>query len=409
MKLPALAAALAATVVCASHKARRGPLFKKSPPKKSLLQTAQLNKLAIALTVGALSLTACSAAPTTGAAASSAATQASRPAAAATASAAKSSAAKPSAAKPAATESTAAKSAATESTAPKSEATESAATEPALEAAAGTPAAAVPGIEVAASAAGAVAPTASAAEGGAQAATAKGSTSTSTAVAPAAVQAVATTSNGSQAATARGWGAVVAGDEFSKAGAPDSTKWGLYSGAGHAGKGVRSPQAWSVANGVATVTGNSAGTTGGMSAKFAYQKYGKWETRMRTNARDTKYHPVVLLWPNSPSPKCAEIDYAEGSSSTAKIQFFLHYACGGSNFQTSAVKSIDTTQWHNYAVEWTAAGVTGYIDGVKTFSDTNPAHQPTVGMHQTLQLDWFPDGSATKPSQMQVDWVRVYK
>jgi hypothetical protein len=29
-------------------------------------------------------------------------------------------------------------------------------------------------------------------------------------------------------------------------------------------------------------------------------------------------------------------------------------------------------------------------------------------MHQTIQLDWFPDGTATKPSQMQVDWVRVY-
>jgi hypothetical protein len=30
-------------------------------------------------------------------------------------------------------------------------------------------------------------------------------------------------------------------------------------------------------------------------------------------------------------------------------------------------------------------------------------------MHQTLQLDWFPTGARTAPSQMQVDWVRVYK
>ena len=160
---------------------------------------------------------------------------------------------------------------------------------------------------------------------------------------------------------------------------------------------------------MATVSGDSAGTTGGMSAKFAQQKYGKWETRMRTSARDPKYHPVLILWPNNnTSPNCAEIDYAEGSTNTAQIKFFLHYACGGSNFQTTAAKTIDTTQWHNYAVEWTPAGITGYIDGVKTFSDTNPAHLPSVGMHQTLQLDWFPDGSATKPSQMQVDWVRVY-
>jgi licheninase len=30
-------------------------------------------------------------------------------------------------------------------------------------------------------------------------------------------------------------------------------------------------------------------------------------------------------------------------------------------------------------------------------------------MQQTVQLDWFPNGTHTKPSQMQVDWIRVYK
>ena len=403
MKLPALADALAATVVCVSHKARRGPLFKQTPFKKSAFKKAQfpaaqpknqqLHMVAIALTLGALSLTGCSGAPTAGAAADSPATQASGPAAASTSSAA---------------------------TSPKSAATAPAA-KPVGSATAET---ADPGVEAAAAAAVApAAPVAPASTGGAKAAAAAGSTpapkvapaaapaAAPVAAAPVAAQAaVAATGDGSQAATARGWGAVVAGDEFSKAGAPDSTKWSVFKGSGHAGKGVRSPQAWSVANGVATVSGNSAGTTGGMSAKFAQQKYGKWETRMRTSARDPEYHPVLILWPNNnTSSNCAEIDYAEGSSNTAQIKFFLHYACGGSNFQTTSAKTIDTTQWHNYAVEWTPSGITGYIDGVKTFSDTNPAHLPSVGMHQTLQLDWFPDGSATKPSQMQVDWVRVYK
>ncbi|MCU1521987.1 MAG: hypothetical protein JWN19_2372, partial [Arthrobacter sp.] len=187
-------------------------------------------------------------------------------------------------------------------------------------------------------------------------------------------------------------------------------KWSVFKGPGHHRQGIRSPQAWSVGNGVATVKGDAAGTTGGMSAKFAQQKYGRWETRMRTNERDPEYHPVLILWPNdNASANCAEIDYAEGSTETSMMKFFLHYECGGKDFQTYAAKPIDSTQWHNYAVEWTPAGITGYVDGVKTFSDTNPAHQPTVGMHQTLQLDWFPDGSATKPSEMQVDWVRVYK
>lgn len=225
----------------------------------------------------------------------------------------------------------------------------------------------------------------------------------------AASQNSAMTGDGAQAATIFGWGPVVAGDEFSYTGAPDPTKWTAYNGPGHAGNGIRSPRAWSVANGVATVSGDAAGTTGGMSAKFAQQKYGRWETRMRAAARDPKYHPVLILWPNNnTSPNCAEIDYAEGNSDSTLMKFFLHYACSGTDHQSTAQTSVDSNQWHNYAVEWTPSGITGYVDGVKTFTDTNPAHQPSVGMHQTLQLDWFPDGSATKPSQMQVDWVRVY-
>ena len=196
----------------------------------------------------------------------------------------------------------------------------------------------------------------------------------------------------------------------SRAGAPDATKWSVFKGAGHAGKGVRSPQAWSVANGVATVKGDSAGTTGGMSAKFAQQKYGRWETRMRTSARDPKYHPVLILWPNNnTSPNCAEIDYAEGSPDTTQMKFFLHYACGGSNFQTTAAKS-----GRHHPVAQLRRGVdSGRHHRIHRRREDLHRHEPgasaSVGMHQTLQLDWFPDGSATKPSQMQVDWVRVYK
>ncbi|WP_231494252.1 glycoside hydrolase family 16 protein [Arthrobacter sp. 9MFCol3.1] len=378
------------------------PLFNKSRLNKSTLNTStfkdarpkarlsapQLNKVAIALSLGALSLTGCSAGPTSGAAAVSPATEAAHSAADSTSSAA------------------------TQASHPAVKATASAAATPKPAApSAPKPVSGTAAAPVAPGAGAAPAPAATAVAPATDAQAAAAPAPVTAAAAPVAAQAaVAATGDGSQAATARGWGAVVAGDEFSKAGAPDSTKWSVFKGSGHAGKGVRSPQAWSVANGVATVSGDSAGTTGGMSAKFAQQKYGKWETRMRTNARDPEYHPVLILWPNNnTSPNCAEIDYAEGSTNTTQIKFFLHYACGGSNFQTTAAKTIDTTQWHNYAVEWTPAGITGYIDGVKTFSDTNPAHLPSVGMHQTLQLDWFPDGSATKPSQMQVDWVRVYK
>jgi Glycosyl hydrolases family 16 len=214
--------------------------------------------------------------------------------------------------------------------------------------------------------------------------------------------------SGTEAATALGWGSLVAGDEFNYTGAPDSTKWSPYNSSGHNGKGRRDPAAIKVANGYATISGDSSGTTGGMSAKFAEQKYGRYEVRMRTTAAEPQYHAVAILWPVDSSSKCAEIDFAEQTGDLGYVKFFLHYGCD-SGVQTYAKKPLDMTQWHNYAVEWTPSGITGYVDGQPWFTDTNPAHMPDGAMHQTLQLDWFPEsGKTTKPSTMDIDWVRHY-
>ncbi|MBT2514498.1 glycoside hydrolase family 16 protein [Arthrobacter sp. ISL-30] len=216
-------------------------------------------------------------------------------------------------------------------------------------------------------------------------------------------------STGTEAAQVLGWGSVKAGDEFNYAGAPDSTKWSVYNSAGHAGNGLRVPQAITVNNGMMTITGKPDGTTGGMSAKFARQQYGKYEVRMRTSAADPTYHAVAILWPDGPSAKCSEIDFAEQTNDLANISFFLHYGCA-SGVQTYAKKPLDMTQWHNYAVEWCPSGIKGYVDGQLWFSDSDPAHQPDGPMHLTLQLDWFPkSGATTQQSTMDVDWARHYQ
>ena len=217
----------------------------------------------------------------------------------------------------------------------------------------------------------------------------------------------APTGDSTEAAAVHQWGRVVTGDEFNYTGAPDSLKWRVYDSQGHAGNGVRSPAAWTVNGSVVRVTGDSSGTTGGMSAKFDRRKYGRWEARMRTSARDSEYHPVLLLWPDSGDWPCdGEIDYAEGTGDTSRINFFLHHGCD--NRQISARQAIDTTQWHNYAVDWQPDGITGYIDGVQWFRTTTVGYLPPGPMHQAVQLDWFPDGTTLKPSWMEVDWVRVY-
>src|SRR6478609_9317860 len=117
----------------------------------------------------------------------------------------------------------------------------------------------------------------------------------------------AAVSDGTQAAVVRGWGPVVAGDEFNYAGSPDPAKWRVFKGPGHAGKGIRSPNAITVGGGVVTLSGDAAGTTGGMSARFSQQRYGRWEARMKIGQRDLQYHPVLILWPNNNiSSTCAE-------------------------------------------------------------------------------------------------------
>jgi licheninase len=194
-------------------------------------------------------------------------------------------------------------------------------------------------------------------------------------------------------------------DDFNGA-AVDTSKWGMYDGTGHGGNGRRLPGQATVANGYLTLSGTANGDTAGM-AVTSGQQYGRWEARMKAPVGCDCYHPVLLLWPDAEDwPQGGEIDYAEQSSgSRQSIDFFLHYSA--SNQQTSASKNIDVTQWHNYAVEWTATHVKGYIDGQEWFSDTNASHIPPRAMHQSIQLDWFPGGGGT--GSMDVDWMHVYK
>jgi hypothetical protein len=215
------------------------------------------------------------------------------------------------------------------------------------------------------------------------------------------------TGDGTTAAATLGWGTPVAGDEFNYTGAADPAKWSVYDSAGHAGQGLRRPSQVTVDGTRLKIAGTADGTTGGMSAKFANRKYGRWETRAALPAGDNEYHGVAILWPDSENWPCdGEIDYMENLGDRTVQNFFNHYSC--TNQQTSAQRAVDATQFHNYAVEWTPTGVIGYLDGVKWFEDLDTSHLPPGSMHQTLQLDWFPDATANGTADMLVDWVRVY-
>jgi beta-glucanase (GH16 family) len=189
---------------------------------------------------------------------------------------------------------------------------------------------------------------------------------------------------------------------------PSSSDWGIYDSAGNAGKGVRSPSAFSAANSILTITGTSDGTTGGMS-RHSQQRYGKWEARVKT-AGCSCYHPVLILWGTPGSwPQAGEIDYLE-TSRRVRNTMFVHY--GADNSQVSRTIAVDMTQWHTYAVEWTPNYLAAYIDGKQFFYSTDKTIQPPGRVQATIQLDWFPGEVSTEQrtgATMNVDWIKQFQ
>ncbi|MHA6780087.1 family 16 glycosylhydrolase [Pseudonocardia saturnea] len=206
------------------------------------------------------------------------------------------------------------------------------------------------------------------------------------------------------AAEALGWGTPDREDDFSSG----LARWELYQGPGHAGQGVRSPEAATVRDGVLTLTGDASGTTAGMSWGQG-QRYGRWEGRVRAPASDPSYDALLLLWPDAEDfPVGGEIDFMEMQDPTRqRTDFFLHH--GADDEQVRGQVEVDATQWHNWAVEWTPDAITAFVDGEQWFRTTDTATFPPGPMHLCIQLDWFPEGPGpVQQSTMEVDWVRQY-
>ncbi|GAA4875184.1 glycoside hydrolase family 16 protein [Pseudonocardia benzenivorans] len=210
---------------------------------------------------------------------------------------------------------------------------------------------------------------------------------------------------GTSAARRYGWGTPNRVDEFDSPASADN--WSIYDGPGHAGNGRRTPDAVSIADGILTITGDSAGNTAGM-AWNPGQKYGRWEGRVKAPASDESYNALLLLWPDAENfPVGGEVDFMEMMDHTRrKTELFLHY--GADNSQVHGEVKIDATQWHNWAVEWTPDKITAFVDGAQWWTTTDTSIFPPGPMHLCIQLDWFPKGGDVQESYMHVDWVKQY-
>lgn len=214
------------------------------------------------------------------------------------------------------------------------------------------------------------------------------------------------------AASAHGWGAPTVVDEFDRF---DPTKWSVYDSVGHAGNGRRTPDAVSVANGVLTITGDPNGNTGGLSAKFDRDQYGRWEARVRsfsTGSGGHGYHPVLIIWPDAGNRvKNGEYDWLENGEPGADCaEAFMHYPGETPKVQEHFEKcGVDLSEFHNVAFEWTPNGLTGFIDGIEWFH-TNAADIAAMPSgHMTIQLDGFHGSSGYNPAKFEIDSVRYYK
>lgn len=201
-----------------------------------------------------------------------------------------------------------------------------------------------------------------------------------------------------------GWGAPTRESDFSGTTLPPD--WHAYGPEpGHAERGVRTPEAITIADGVVTITGSRDGTTGAMSWHPG-QRYGRWEACVQSDAGRGGLNAVILLWPVAEDfPVGGEIDWMEiGDPTRQKTGFFLHY--GAANRQEAGTVRHDATRWSAYALEWTPDHITAYVDGREWYRSTDTAHFPPRPMNMTMQLDYF--GGAGAGTAMRMDWARQW-
>ncbi|WP_061298855.1 glycoside hydrolase family 16 protein [Herbidospora cretacea] len=222
-----------------------------------------------------------------------------------------------------------------------------------------------------------------------------------------------------QAAVRNGWGTPVAAqsDEYNGT-AVDLTKWGLFGAdpgqttgcsPGYNGHGQRCASQTTVGGGHLSVSGTAGGRTGGLYSRMPAFRYGRVEVRERAvplaDNGGRAYHAVPLLWPeNDADYTNAEIDFAERDVASPGTYLFVHH----DGTQSSCSVSVDSTQFHNYAVDWQPNSVKWYVDGnlICTVNASIGSYSSTNG---GAQMDMFPaTGTLMRPARQDVDWIRMY-
>lgn len=185
-------------------------------------------------------------------------------------------------------------------------------------------------------------------------------------------------------------------EEFNTDGAPDPAKWGYDIGTGSSGWGNNELEYYTsrtdnviVSNGTLKITAKKESYNGSAytsarltsNTKFSF-KYGKVEIRAKLPAGGGTWPAIWMLgsdFATNPWPACGEIDIMEHIGNNLNtIYGTLHYPNhSGANGDGATTKiSGATTDFHIYALEWTAAAMKISVDGVVFKTVVNSASIP---------------------------------
>jgi beta-glucanase (GH16 family) len=222
-------------------------------------------------------------------------------------------------------------------------------------------------------------------------------------------------------------------DEFDTPGAPNSAKWGYDLGAGGWGNNELQYYTNRLDNAVVsggtlkiiakTETFNGSPYTSARllsKDKFSF-KYGKLEARAKLPFGAGTWAAIWMLGSNIntvPWPGCGEIDIMEHvGNQQNKIFGTLHYPgrSGGNANGSSVVIANASTEFHKYAVEWTASTIKISVDDFTYFTFANSAAVPfNHNFFIILNIAMGGNfGGAVDPafvsSTMEIDYIRVYQ
>lgn len=222
-------------------------------------------------------------------------------------------------------------------------------------------------------------------------------------------------------------------DEFNTPGPPDPTKWAYDIGAGGWGNAelqhyTSRPDNVVVSGGTLKIIARAENYSGSAytSARlksiglFSF-KYGKIEARAKLPAGVGTWPAIWMLGDNISSagwPACGEIDIMEHKGSDLnKIYGTVHHPghSGGNADGGTKVITNATTEFHKYAVEWTATSIQFFVDDVVYYTFANSSSLPfnhnffvllNVAMGGTFG---GPVAAGFTSAAMEIDYIRVYK